>query len=106
MNSLQSILSEAHEAIRNIYGSRLSKVLLYGSYARGEQTKESDIDLLVVLKGAEFSAGKEIRLINNSLFPLGFKNNLSISAHPVSENKFNTIKSFFLNRVRAEGKEL
>lgn len=106
MKSFQNILSEAHDSIRKIYGNRLSKVLLYGSYARGEQTPESDIDLLVVLNDAKLSAGKEIRLMNDSLFNLGFQNNFSISVHPVTENKFRTEKSFFFNRVRTEGKEL
>jgi len=80
--------------------------MLYGSYARGEQTKESDIDLLVVLNDTNLSVGKEIRLMNESLFALGFKNNLSISVHPVTENKFRTEKSFFFNRVRTEAREL
>jgi hypothetical protein len=59
-----------------------------------------------VLNDAQLSAGKEIRLMNESLFELGFQNNISISVHPVTENKFTSEKSFFLNRVRAEGKEL
>lgn len=33
-----------------IYGSYLYTVILYGSYARGEQTDESDIDIAVILK--------------------------------------------------------
>ena len=33
------------------YGDRLAGVVLFGSYARGEATPESDVDLLVVLDG-------------------------------------------------------
>ena len=32
-----------------IYGSCLEKVVLYGSYARGEQTEESDVDIALIL---------------------------------------------------------
>jgi predicted nucleotidyltransferase len=44
-----SLLNETLSTLRSIYGERLAKIILYGSYARGEQTPESDIDLLVVL---------------------------------------------------------
>ena len=106
MASIQILLNNARELITKIYGNRLSKVLLYGSYARGEQTIDSDIDLMVVLKDTQLSVGKEIRLMNESLFELGFQNDLSISVHPVTENKFATEKSFFFNRVRSEAVEL
>ena len=32
-----------------IYGSDLEKVVLYGSYARGEQNDESDVDIALIL---------------------------------------------------------
>ena len=34
----------------SIYGDFLDKVILYGSYARGEQSPESDVDVAVLLK--------------------------------------------------------
>jgi predicted nucleotidyltransferase len=35
--------------LRRLYGDRLSSVLLFGSWARGDAHPESDIDLVVVL---------------------------------------------------------
>ena len=32
------------------YGSTLDRIVLYGSYARGEETPESDVDIAVMLK--------------------------------------------------------
>jgi uncharacterized protein len=34
-----------------LYGARLVRAVLFGSYARGEATPESDVDVLVVLRG-------------------------------------------------------
>ena len=34
-----------------LYGDRLVRAVLFGSYARGEATEESDVDVLVVLRG-------------------------------------------------------
>ena len=47
------ILKEFKEQIAELYGQRLKKVVLYGSYARGQANDEhTDIDLVVVLAGA------------------------------------------------------
>ena len=100
------ILKETHTALKNIYGERLAKVILFGSYARGEQTQESDIDLLVVLNDAQLAGGKEIRFINDSIFNIALKHNISISAHPVSANRFETESNFFFKRIKTEGKTL
>jgi predicted nucleotidyltransferase len=37
------------ERVRSHFGTRLARVILYGSAARGEWTPESDIDVLVLL---------------------------------------------------------
>ena len=31
------------------YGDKIREIILYGSYARGEASKDSDIDLLVLI---------------------------------------------------------
>ena len=56
---IEGILHELKAGLRDLYGDRLVSVILYGSYARGEATEDSDIDVAVVLKG-EFAPGREI----------------------------------------------
>ena len=48
---LSSIFTALRRQLREIYGDRLVKLLLYGSQARGQATAWSDIDIMVVLKG-------------------------------------------------------
>jgi predicted nucleotidyltransferase len=44
-----SVLNEVVSTIKPILKDNLQKVILYGSYARGEATLDSDIDLLILV---------------------------------------------------------
>lgn len=46
---LQYVLSEARNGLSELFGPRLERVLLYGSYARGDQDEESDIDVMALV---------------------------------------------------------
>ena len=37
------------EELRAIYGSFITAIILYGSYARGEQTEDSDVDIALLI---------------------------------------------------------
>ena len=47
-NNIQKILNVFLEEIKMILGSRLKKIVLYGSYARGDYNKSSDIDIMIL----------------------------------------------------------
>lgn len=50
MEPYKSIIEKLLEALKNKYGDRLVSVVLFGSIARKEARKDSDIDLLIVIK--------------------------------------------------------
>ena len=45
----RELVSQYVEVLCKIYGKHLKTVILYGSYARGDYTKDSDIDIMVLL---------------------------------------------------------
>ena len=48
-NRIQALLARLKTDLEALYGERLRGLYLYGSYARGEEDAESDVDVLVVL---------------------------------------------------------
>lgn len=47
-NNVEKILNEFLEKVKTILGNRLKKIVLYGSYARGDYNKSSDIDIMIL----------------------------------------------------------
>lgn len=47
-NQLFDITVQIAMEAKNVFDNKLDSVLLYGSYARGEETSESDIDIMVL----------------------------------------------------------
>ena len=49
-STVYGILSTLLSQLSQHYQERLDRVILFGSYARGEATSDSDIDVLVILE--------------------------------------------------------
>ncbi len=102
----QALIADFKAAVTKLYGDRLAKVILYGSYARGDAHEESDVDFLVVLKDKEVKPLSEIFRMSEVVHPIILQHNIDISFQPFSLNKFMNEKSAFLHWVRKEGKEI
>ena len=100
---IEYILREFKHQIAKLYGQRLKKVVLYGSYARGQANDEhSDIDLAVVLAGA-VEPCEEIDRMADIFTELNLEHNVLIAVYPVSESDFKKVESPLLINVRKEG---
>jgi predicted nucleotidyltransferase len=97
------IAAAVAEDLRALYGARLRRVLLFGSWARGDAHPESDIDLLVALDRVE-SPWEELRRMDEILWRHSYWNDAVISAIPVGERELHDRKHPLLIRARAEGR--
>lgn len=50
---LMNRLNALSIALCDVYGQQLTQIVLYGSYARGSQTAESDVDIALFLEGKD-----------------------------------------------------
>jgi uncharacterized protein len=101
--SISAILSDVKKELSQIYNDRIISLILFGSYARGQETDASDIDLLLVLKG-KVNKGKEIDFVIDTITDISLKYNTLISIIPVSEEDFISSNSPLILNVRKEGR--
>ncbi len=98
---LKELLAELKEGLIMIYGARLQGLYLYGSYARGEQQNDSDVDVLVVLDSYDHYVG-EVRRSGQLASDLSLKYGVSVSRVFVTKNDWKLKDSVFLANVREE----
>lgn len=65
---VQNILSDFVKNSKNILGDSFDKAILYGSYARGDNRPNSDVDLLLLTS----LNNKQIEDVQNEIFDLSF----------------------------------
>ena len=100
MNNRYEIAREFAKTINSQY---IIKIILFGSVARHEDTTESDIDFLIV---SNFPEMIEEQIDNEVAWIMHDKNEL-ISAHIMSEDRFNNTQHFsFLSNILSEGIEI
>lgn len=88
--------------LREAYGSRLDRVVLYGSRARGDADEDSDVDALVVLDDCvDFWA--EHRRIGDLAIQASEGAETIVSAMPIGRQDFEQRRSPLLLNIRREG---
>ena len=84
------------------YGTKIKQVILYGSYVRGEASKHSDIDVLIVVDKSLIPS--EVRdTLSDLLYDILLEEEELVSVLVVSEPFFKGYNSPFLLNVKDEG---
>jgi len=98
---LTEVVAELRKGLERLYGARFRDLLLYGSYARGEQREGSDVDLLVLVDGP-VDTGREILRIEPIAWPLSLDHGVVLSVMPVSYEAYQRGETSFLRIVRKD----
>ena len=98
---VHSILRELRDRFQALYGDRLVKVVLYGSHARGDADPDSDIDVLVVLRGP-VNAGEETERTGDFVAELSLRHSKVISCLFMDEERFLHRQGPLLRNIRKE----
>lgn len=94
-------LMRAAGLLRRELGTRLERIVLFGSRARGDAHEDSDYDLLLLIKDP-FDWWKETRRANAALFDLMVETGRSFAVVVVSASDVQKRTGFYAN-VRRDG---
>src|ERR1019366_5072800 len=99
---LDQILHEFRDGLERIYGCRLSPGVLFGSQARDEAEPDSDIDVMLVLRGA-VDPHKEVQRLSSFTSGLSLPHDVVVSCVYLPEDDFHNQQSPLMLNVRREG---
>ena len=71
--NIRNIIYRFSQELRRILGDKLTKIIVYGSYARGDFRENSDIDIMILTSMSD----DEIRDIENQVYDIAYDYQLS-----------------------------
>jgi len=99
-------LSRYLEILRQEYKDQISKVILFGSLARGESDPESDIDLLIVITNGDQKLKDEISM---ACFDIILETNVILSPLVMDRETYEWHKNYrdpLYNNIQKDGLDL
>lgn len=84
-DNISNIIYKFSQELKQILGDNLAKVIVYGSYARGDYRDNSDVDIMILVKMSD----EEIKAVKNDIYDLAFDVEMStgIELSPIIKMK-------------------
>ena len=105
--NVKSVIEQFIQGVNNILGNRLKKIILYGSYARGDYNKSSDIDIMILTDLLDDEIEEYKDKIWDYAYDIEWDNNFDIQLSPLVRNieKYNQRVNIipFYHNVQKEG---
>lgn len=105
--NVSNVIDEFVKGINDILSDRVKRIILYGSYARGDYNKSSDIDIMILTDLSDDELVIYRKKINDLAYDIEWDNNFDIAISPLVKNidRFNywlEALPFYMN-VQREG---
>ena len=104
-NELDFVLNNLVEKVKDLFGDNLKDVILYGSYARGDYSAQSDVDVMIIAEIEEKDIMKHVYAISEYLGEFLIDYDIVISPVVESYSRYQQYKDVipFLKNVQKEG---
>lgn len=86
--AIKRVIEQYIAEIKKIYGTHLRKIILYGSYARGDFKADSDIDIMILLDMSDMDLKVYSQQLSYMTFDFNLDNDLDIKPIAKSEEHF------------------
>ena len=103
--SMKILMKQYIAQVLEIYGSHLRKVILYGSYARGDSRPDSDVDIMILLDISDWELKAYSQKLSYMTYDFNMDNDLDIKPIAKSEEHFEkwVVNYPFYANVNREG---
>ena len=105
--NVEKIIEEFVNKVNKKLGNRVKKIILYGSYARGDFNKSSDIDIMILTNLSDDEICEYRSIISDIAYDIEYDNDFNITLSPLLKNidKYNYwLEAMpFYNNVQKEG---
>lgn len=103
--AMQNLMNQYIAEVRNIYGLCLQKIILFGSYARGDYHADSDVDLMILLDISDLELKAYSRQLSYMTYDFNLDNDIDIKPIAKSQAHFNKwIENYpFYANIQKEG---
>jgi uncharacterized protein len=99
---VKRLVDQVKANLHEVYGEGIKRVILYGSYARDEATKDSDVDVLV-LTDPSLKPFEVRKSLSGLLFDMLMDEGELVSVIVIPEDYFDEHNLPFMLNVRKEG---
>lgn len=82
--AMQTLMEQYISEIKKIYGLYLQKIILYGSYARGDFKADSDVDIMILLDIPDAELKDYSQQLSYMTYDFNLDNDIDIK--PIAKN--------------------
>lgn len=107
-SQLSQIVEAMVECYRSVYGNDIVDIALYGSYARGEHTENSDIDIVAIVRGSRLALQNKLKMIWDISAELGLEHDIVVSPTVIPYDEFMKYKQTlpYYRNIAEEGQKI
>ena len=104
-NNVNEEIQKFIKEVKKILGDRLKKVILYGSYARGDYRIDSDIDIMILLDMSDMELKAYSQQLSYMTYDFNLDNDLDIKPIAKSEQHYKkwVVNYPFYSNINREG---
>ena len=108
LEQINRIIKEIVDEVIWLLQDNVYKIVLYGSYARGDFTSESDIDVLILLNCSKEQVMQYRKQISHLSSRIGLRNDIEISLLLRDRETFERAENIFpfYKNIKKEGIEI
>lgn len=105
---LDLITKQMKECYYSIYGNDIVGIFLYGSYARGDFSTDSDIDIAAIVVGERLELQEKLKKVWDISAEISLENDIIVSPAVIPYDEFNKYKQTlpYYRNIWEEGKEV